>query len=284
MSPAQSKQLSDLFLNWGSGDKETLNAILPLIYNELRRLARYHLRQQRPNHTLQTTALVHEAYLRLAREKSLVVENRTHFLGVAGQLMRWILVDYERKRRTAKRGAGATSLSLDGPLAASQLGAPEIDLLALDSALDKLAKLDEQQSRIIELRYFAGFSIEDTAEYLGISPATVKRSWTSARAWLLREMKQEEVHSMNPEEWQRVRALLETSLEMEPAERSRFLNEVCPSGPLRHEVDSLIEVHEQSGTDVLSSPAIAGLVAAEDSEFRLRPGQRVGAYEILAEK
>lgn len=193
MSPAKSKQLSDLFLNWGSGDKETLNAILPLIYNELRRLARYHLRQQRPNHTLQTTALVHEAYLRLAREKSLVVENRTHFLGVAGQLMRWILVDYERKRRTAKRGAGATSLSLDGPLAASQLGAPEIDLLALDSALDKLATLDEQQSRIIELRYFAGFSIEDTAEFLGISPATVKRSWTSARAWLLREMKQEEV-------------------------------------------------------------------------------------------
>ncbi len=193
MCPAQSKQLSELFLSWGNGDKETLNEILPLIYNELRRLARYHLRQQRPNHTLQTTALVHEAYLRLAKEKSLAVENRTHFLGVAGQLMRWILVDYERKRRTAKRGSGATSLSLDGSLAANSPGAPEIDVLALDSALDKLGKLDEQQSRIIELRYFAGFSIEDTAEFLGISPATVKRSWTSARAWLLREMKQEEV-------------------------------------------------------------------------------------------
>jgi len=191
--PAQSKQLNDLFLNWSNGDKETLNEILPLIYNELRRLARYHLRQQRPNHTLQTTALVHEAYLRLAREKPLVLENRTHFLGLAGQLMRWILVDYERKRRTSKRGSGVTSLSLDGSLISSQLVAPEIDLLALDSALDKLAKLDEQQSRIIELRYFAGFSIEDTAEFLGISPATVKRSWTSARAWLLREMKQEEV-------------------------------------------------------------------------------------------
>ncbi|HEY4978328.1 MAG TPA: ECF-type sigma factor [Candidatus Acidoferrum sp.] len=193
MCPAQSKQLNDLFLNWSNGDKETLNEILPLIYNELRRLARYHLRQQRPNHTLQTTALVHEAYLRLAREKPLVLENRTHFLGLAGQLMRWILVDYERKRRTSKRGSGVTSLSLDGSLISSQLVAPEIDLLALDSALDKLAKLDEQQSRIIELRYFAGFSIEDTAEFLGISPATVKRSWTSARAWLLREMKQEEV-------------------------------------------------------------------------------------------
>jgi RNA polymerase sigma factor (TIGR02999 family) len=140
--PAQSKQLDELFVNWGNGDKETLNEILPLIYNELRRLARYHLRQQRPNHTLQTTALVHEAYLRLAQEKSLVVGNRTHFLGVAGQLMRWILVDYERKRRTSKRGSGATSLSLDGSLISSQLVSPEIDLLALDSALDKLAKLD----------------------------------------------------------------------------------------------------------------------------------------------
>lgn len=193
MCGAQSRQFGELFLSSAVGDKETLNELLPLIYNELRRLARYHLRQQRPNHTLQTTALVHEAYLRLAKEKSLVVENRTHFLGIAGQLMRWILVDYERKRRTSKRGSGATSLSLDSTLVSSQLDTAGVDLLALDSALDKLAKLDEQQSRIIELRYFAGFSIEDTAEFLGISPATVKRSWTSARAWLLREMKQEEV-------------------------------------------------------------------------------------------
>lgn len=191
MCPTHSKQLGELFLNWGNGDRESLDEILPLIYDELRRLARYHLRQQRPNHTLQTTALVHEAYLRLSRETSLVVENRTHFLGLAGQLMRWILVDYERKRRTAKRGAGALQLSLDGPLASGLPEAPRIDLLALDSALDKLAKLDEQQSRIIELRYFAGLSIQDTAQFLGISPATVKRSWTSARAWLLREIKQQ---------------------------------------------------------------------------------------------
>jgi RNA polymerase sigma factor (TIGR02999 family) len=189
VDPTPASQISALFLPFGKVDRGTLNEILPLIYDELRRLARYHLRQQRPNHTLQTTALVHEAYLRLARERSVVVENRTHFLGVAGQLMRWILVDYERKRRAGKRGAGTPNLSLDESIASGLPGAPQFDLLALDSALDKLAKMDEQQSRIIELRYFAGFSIEDTAEFLGISPATVKRSWSSARAWLLREMK-----------------------------------------------------------------------------------------------
>jgi RNA polymerase sigma factor (TIGR02999 family) len=193
MAPLPPKQYGDVFVGGRTADAEALNTVLPLIYDELRRLARHQLRQQRPNHTLQTTALVHEAYLRLAGGKSLVVENRMHFLGIAGQLMRWILVDYERKRRTRKRGSGFTNLSLDETLAGGSLNAPRVDLLALDSALYRLAKLDEQQSRIIELRYFAGLSIEDTAEFLGISPATVKRSWTSARAWLLREMNQEEV-------------------------------------------------------------------------------------------
>jgi RNA polymerase sigma factor (TIGR02999 family) len=182
-----SSPVSELLLHWGKGDRKALEAILPLVYNELRRLARYHLQQQRPNHTLQTTALVHEAYLRLAQEKSPHVENRAHFLGIAAQLMRWILVDYERNRRAAKRGAGATRLTLDPNLAARSPG-PDVDLLALDEALDRLAKMDSQQSQIIELRYFGGLTIEDTSEFLGISPATVKRSWASARAWLLREM------------------------------------------------------------------------------------------------
>lgn len=179
--------VSELLLHWGNGDRKALEAILPLVYNELRRLARYHLQQQRPNHTLQTTALVHEAYLRLAEEKSLQVENRAHFLGVAAQLMRWILVDYERNRRAAKRGGGATRVTLD-PSVAVHSQPPDVDLLTLDEALNRLSKLDQQQSQIIELRYFGGLSIEDTSEFLGISPATVKRSWSSARAWLLREM------------------------------------------------------------------------------------------------
>ena len=187
MGQVPSGQASELLLRWGRGDRKALEAILPLVYNELRRLARYHLQQQRPNHTLQTTALVHEAYLRLAQEKSPHVENRAHFLGIAAQLMRWILVDYERNRRAAKRGAGATRLTLDPNIAERSQGR-DVDLLALDEALDRLAKMDSQQSQIIELRYFGGLTIEDTSEFLGISPATVKRSWASARAWLLREM------------------------------------------------------------------------------------------------
>lgn len=195
MGPASSKQVSELLLHWGNGDRNALEAILPLIYNELRRLARHHLRQQRPNHTLQTTALVHEAYLRLAEETSLQVKDRGHFLGVAAQLMRWILVDYERNRRAAKRGAGVTRLSLDPDIAAFPANPDNADLLALDEALNRLAKLDRQQSQIIELRYFGGLSIEDTSEFLGISPATVKRSWASARAWLLREMSRGEARA-----------------------------------------------------------------------------------------
>ena len=192
MGPTPSRQVSELLLHWGNGDRKALEAILPLVYNELRHLARSKLRQQRPNHTLQTTALVHEAYLRLAEETSLHVENRAHFLGIAAQLMRWILVDYERNRRAAKRGAGVTLLTLDPSVASPQR---DVDLLALDEALERLCKLDSQQGQIIELRYFGGLSIEDTSEFLGISPATVKRSWASARAWLRREMSQKELRA-----------------------------------------------------------------------------------------
>lgn len=187
MGADSSKQVSELLLQWGNGDRKALEAILPLVYNELRRLARYHLQRQRANHTLQTTALVHEAYLRLAEDDSIQVKDHNHFLGIAAQLMRWILVDYERTRRAAKRGAGYTPLTLD-PGVAARSRELDMDLLALDEALDRLAKLDRQQSQIVELRYFGGLSIEDTSQFLGISPATVKRSWSSARAWLLREM------------------------------------------------------------------------------------------------
>ena len=193
MGLSPSKLDRDRLLRIVNGSSESLTQALPAIYEELRRVARYHLRQQRPHHTLQTTALVHEAYLRLAREESLVFESRSHLLGIAGQLMRWILVDYERSRRTAKRGSGAERLTLDGAAWSGAASVAKVDLLELDAALDKLAKLDEQQSRIIELRYFAGFSLEETAESLGISPATVKRSWSSARAWLLREMQRGEM-------------------------------------------------------------------------------------------
>jgi RNA polymerase sigma factor (TIGR02999 family) len=192
MAPHSPTQVSELLLDWGKGDREALKKILPLVYQELQRLSRYYLRQQRPNHTLQTTALVHEAYLRLAEEDSVRVKNRAHFLGIAAQLMRWILVDYERSRRAAKRGAGATRLTLDSGVAQAQLHGRDVDLLALSEALDRLAKLDSQQSRIVELRYFGGLTVEDTSEFLGVSPATVNRSWASARAWLRRELRRED--------------------------------------------------------------------------------------------
>lgn len=194
MTPEPASPVSELLLNWGNGDTEALKAVLPLVYEELRRVARHYLRRQRPNHTLQTTGLVHEAYLRLAAEKSLHVKDRTHFLGISAQLMRWILVDYERNRRAAKRGGGATRLTLNPSVAARSQG-ESVDLLALDQALDRLAKMDRQQSRIIELRYFAGLSLEDTSEFLGISPATVSRRWASARAWLQREIKRGEARA-----------------------------------------------------------------------------------------
>ena len=190
VGPGSSKQIKEILMQRGTGDPKAIEALFPLVYNELRRLARYHLRLQRPNHTLQTTALVHEAYLRLAQEKSIPVQNQAHFFGIAAQLMRWILVDYERKRRAAKRGLGNTRITLNPSMVSAGPERPDVDLLALDEALDRLAKLDPQQSQIIELRYFGGLSIEDTSHYLGISPATVKRSWSSARAWLLREMDQ----------------------------------------------------------------------------------------------
>ena len=189
MTPEPASPVRELLLDWGNGDREALKAIVPIVYDELRRLARHHLRQQRPNHTLQTTALVHEAYLRLAAEQSLRVKNRAHFLGIAAQLMRWILVDYERSRRAAKRGAGATRLTLDSSAVQGQAYGRDIDLLALNEALDKLAELNSQQCRIVELRFFGGLTVEDTSEFLGISPTAVNRSWSSARAWLRRELR-----------------------------------------------------------------------------------------------
>jgi RNA polymerase sigma factor (TIGR02999 family) len=163
-----------------------LNRILPLVYDELRRLADRVLRGERHDHTLQTTALVHEAYLRLVDQKCVHWRNRAHFLGIAAQMMRRILVDYARGQQADKRGRGEPSMALDEALiSAGQRG---LDLLALDEALSRLAAIDAQQGRVVELRFFGGLTIEETAEVLDISPATVKRDWTMAKAWLHREI------------------------------------------------------------------------------------------------
>jgi RNA polymerase sigma factor (TIGR02999 family) len=188
--PASSERVSKLLLNWGQGDQGAREALIPLVYDELRRLARRYLRRERPDHTLQSAALVNEAYLRLIRQEHPQWQNRAHFFGVAAQLMRHILVDHARNRAAAKRGAGAPRLTLDPDVALPQ--ERDVDLIALDDALNQLAALDPQQSRLVELRFFGGLSIEETSVVLGVSPATVKREWATARAWLQREMRNKE--------------------------------------------------------------------------------------------
>jgi RNA polymerase sigma factor (TIGR02999 family) len=184
LSSPPSKPISELLVRWRDGDQGALQALLPLVYDELKRLARNYLRNERPGHTLQSTALVHEAYLRLV-QSPLQLQNRTHFFAVAARLMREILVDHARSRRAAKRDYRC-KITLDRAVALPQKR--DVDLLALDDALDELSRLDPRQGRIVELRFFGGLSIDETSEILGISPATVKREWTTARAWLHREM------------------------------------------------------------------------------------------------
>lgn len=181
-----STPVTQLLVRWRAGDRKALEALMPLVYDELRRLAHHYLRQERSNHTLQSTALVHEAYLRLAGQNPPQWQNRAHFFGIAAHVMRQILVEYARSRGTAKRGANAPRLGLDAAAAIGQQ--TDVDVVALDRALQELSELDAQQGRIVELRFFAGLTIEDTSEVLGISPATVKRDWTTARAWLFRAM------------------------------------------------------------------------------------------------
>jgi RNA polymerase sigma factor (TIGR02999 family) len=185
MMGLSSKSVSQLLAKWKDGDQEALRELAPLVYAELRRLAHYYLQGENPGHTLESTALVHEAYLRLADRMPLQVQNRAHFFAVASHLMRQILVDYARRRRRAKRGGGC-KLTLDE--AAFLPGGRNVDLVALNRALDELSRLDGQQVQIVELRFFGGLSIPETARMLGISPATVKRHWTSARIWLHREL------------------------------------------------------------------------------------------------
>jgi RNA polymerase sigma factor (TIGR02999 family) len=187
MSSGAAPDVTQLLVNWSHGDQQALEELMPLVYGELRRLASAHLRRERPNHTLQSTALVNEAFMRLVNQHNVEWRNRAHFYGIAAQMIRRILVDYARSQHAEKRGAGAVKLELDEAMAVAQQ-APDVDLLGLNDALERLAGLDERQSRIVELRFFAGLSIEETAEVMHLSPASIKREWQTARAWLYREM------------------------------------------------------------------------------------------------
>lgn len=181
-----SDPVSELLSQWKSENQDLLKSLVPLVYSELHRLAHRYLREERPGHTLQTTALVHEAYLRLQEKGPTRFENRAHFFAISAQLMRQILVDHARGRRAGKRGGGHENVTLDD--ACGLMKGRAVDLIALDDALNGLAQMDPHQSRIVELRFFGGLSIEETAEVLGVSAATVKRHWTTARLWLYQEM------------------------------------------------------------------------------------------------
>jgi RNA polymerase sigma factor (TIGR02999 family) len=195
LSQLPSQPVTELLVRWRAGDPEALQHLIPLVYEELRKIARRHLQGERPGHTLQSAALVHEAYLRLVDQRPFNTRDRAHFLAVASRLMRQILVDHARHYGAAKRGPNQR-VDLDASLAFPQ--APRVEMIALDDALNGLAQLDEQQARIVELRFFGGLAIEEIAEVLGSSRSTVKREWNVAKAWLSREMKRGRDGSAGP--------------------------------------------------------------------------------------
>jgi RNA polymerase sigma factor (TIGR02999 family) len=185
---AARERVSQLLADWANRDPAARERLVPIVYEELRRLAHHYMRGERAGHTLQTTALVNEVYLRLAGIDALRWRDRVHFFAMAATLMRRVLVDYARQRGREKRGAGISVTSLDENAVAAQ---PAVDIVALDEALARLAAVDPQQSRVVELRFFAGLSVDETAEALGISPATVKRDWATAKLWLYNELRTE---------------------------------------------------------------------------------------------
>jgi RNA polymerase sigma factor (TIGR02999 family) len=184
--PPTSHDVTQLLIEWSNGDQAALEKLMPLVHGELREMAKRHMARQRGGHTLQTTALINEAFLKLVGQQEKHWQNRSHFFGVAARAMRCILVDYARSKQYAKRGAGARQVSLDEALTVSEERAAE--LVALDDALEELAKVDPRKCRVVELRYFGGLSVEETAEALKVSAVTVMRDWSMAKAWLHREL------------------------------------------------------------------------------------------------
>jgi RNA polymerase sigma-70 factor, ECF subfamily len=185
---AQDADVTGLLLAWGHGDQSAADRLVVAVYDELRRQAERAMRREGGEHTLQATALVHESYLRLVDQRRVEWRNRGHFFAIASTVMRRVLVDHARARLTAKRGGGVAPISLAGAERGGEHGTDDVDLLALHEALERLAALDPEQARLVELRYFGGLTIEETAEALDVSPATVKREWALARAWLRREL------------------------------------------------------------------------------------------------
>lgn len=193
MSQPPQHDVTQLLLEWSDGDGDALDHLMPLVYEELRGVAHRYMRRERNDHTLSTTALVHEAYLKLVDQHRVQWQNRAHFFAIAAQAMRRILLMYARKRKAAKRGGGQAPAALDENMLVSDDRIEEI--VALDEALTRLAAMDERLARVVEYRYFGGLTIDETAEVMGLSSATIKRDWRTARAWLFREMGEENTHT-----------------------------------------------------------------------------------------
>ncbi len=188
---APSSNVTQLLADWRNGNNDALNQLMPLVYDELRDLAKRYMRRENSSHTLQTNALVNEAYLRLVNQQNVDWQNRAHFFAIAAQVMRHLLVDHARSKQYAKRGGGAVQVTLDEGLVVSD--GNSVELLALHQALERLEKIDDRKSKIVELRYFGGLSTEEAAEVLGLSEITIKREWAKAKAWLFRELSQSDV-------------------------------------------------------------------------------------------
>jgi RNA polymerase sigma factor (TIGR02999 family) len=188
MNTVTAENLTGLLVEWREGDQAALNRLMPLVYDELRRIAHRYMQRERDGHTLQTSALVNEAYLRLAGQGNVDWQNRAHFFAVSAQVMRHILIDHARRRHYAKHGGGAQQIPIQDVVEMSMQRAAE--LIALDEALNELGRLDQRKSRVVELRYFGGLSLEETAEVLEVSLMTVRRDWLAAKAWLYRRMKE----------------------------------------------------------------------------------------------
>ncbi len=282
MPPKVSENVTQLLIELSNGDREAVDLLLPVIYDELRKLAANYLRRERPDHTLQPTALVHEAYLRLVDQTRVNWQNRAHFFGVAAQIMRRLLVDHARRHNAEKRGQDFQKLSLDENIDRAVVRSAE--LMALDDALKALAVFDPQKARVVELRYFGGLSIEETADVLGVTGTTIKRHWRFAKAWLHGEMQK----ALTPERWRQVEEIFQAALDLGPQDRARYVSEACADDAvLQRDVEALLSQHESAG-ELLEDPLYGDTqlsaleaFAYEDEDPLI--GRRLGAYRIERE-
>jgi RNA polymerase sigma factor (TIGR02999 family) len=274
-----SEGVTRLLLAWSGGDRSALDRLTPLVHSELRRIAAAYLRRERPGHTLQPTALVHEAYLRLVDQTQIQSRNRAQFFAIAANLMRQILVNHARRRRAAKRGGG-NRLTLDENLLAG--GEPQLDILALDTALNKLAELDPRSGQIVEMRFFGGLTEDEVADLLGVAPITVKRDWLQGTQRRGRRLRLGEA-GMTAEQWQRVKNILQDAVERDPGTRAGFLEEACSGdAEVRREVESLLAYDERMGAFMAEPVHEISAEALSDSPDPVA-GRRIGHYQLVSE-